>query len=468
MRKSYLERWLAQVPLWDATLAVLSANVAQTYLVGGSVRDALLERRGHDVDIAVAGEAMSLARRVADALGGAYVPLDAEHDVARVVISVGQDRYHLDFAGLRAEDIEGDLWARDYTINAMAVAIDDGLGEFYDPTGGERDLAAGLVRITQERAFADDPLRILRGLRLRGLFDFSLTPETEMLARHWLFALEGVSAERIRDELYQILILPRAAHSLRYGAELGLFQVVLSEVEECLEQGLEILGTLERAFAFKGGENRGDLLIPFEKDLRKYWEEELAGGRPRWAALKLATLLSVVPRAACVGARVAKRLKLSTKEIHHIVNTIRGSLWDDVWGAEGRVDALTAHRFFRGLGKEGVDGAVVAAAGCLAKDGVHGRGLSVEETVARAESLLCIWFERYEEIVEPPALLSGHDVMELLRVKPGPIVGRALRRLTEAQVRGLVETRAEAVAYLRQAFGEEGGCTSTTEAPLDL
>lgn len=467
MRKGLLERWLTRVPLWDTTLAVLSGDVPQTYLVGGSVRDALLERPGHDVDIAVAGEAMSLARRVANALGGAYVPLDAEHDVARVVISVGQDQYHLDFAGLRAEDIEGDLWARDYTINAMAVAIDGGLGEFYDPTGGERDLAAGLVRITQERAFADDPLRILRGLRLRGLFGFSLTPETEMLARHWLFALERVSAERIRDELCQILALPRAVRSLRYGARLGLFRVVLSEVGERLEQALEILCMLERTFALDGGEEGEDILAPFEKDLREYWEKELAGGRPRWTVLKLAAFLSVVPRAACVGARIAKDLKLSTKEVHYIVNTIRGSLWGDVWGPRARVDALTAHRFFRDLGKAGTNGAVVAAVGRLAEDGVHGRSLSAEETIARGERLLHIWFERYEEIVEPPLLLSGHDVIRLLEVEPGPVVGRALRRLTEAQVKGLVETRAEAVAYLRRAFGKEGGCTLTREGRSD-
>ncbi|MGM0399904.1 MAG: hypothetical protein ACQEQT_01225 [Chloroflexota bacterium] len=452
MRRALLERWLGRVPLWDVTLAMLSAETAQTYLVGGSVRDALLERSGHDVDIAVAGEAMGLARRVADALGGAYVPLDAEHDVARAVICRGGARYQLDFAGLRADDIEGDLWARDYTINAMAVAIDDGLGEFYDPTGGESDLAAGLIRITQERAFADDPLRVLRGLRLRGLFGFSLTPETEMLARQWFSALERVSVERIRDEFFQILALPCAAHSLRYGARLGLFRVVLSELEGCLKRALEVLATLERTFTPENG--RKEFLGAFRKDLWKGWKEELAGGRARRGALKLATLLSVLPHAECVGARVAQCFKLSTKEIHHVKNTIRGSLWRDIWGAEGQVEALAAHRFFRDLVEAGVDGAVVALAGRLADDGVHATGLSLDETISRTESLLRIWFERYEEIVAPPSLLSGHDVIRLLGIEPGPIVGRALQQLTEAQVEGRVSTKEEAETYLRQNFGK--------------
>jgi hypothetical protein len=118
------------------------------------------------------------------------------------------------------------------------------------------------------------------------------------------------------------------------------------------------------------------------------------------------------------------------------------------------LDALTAHCFFRELGEAGVDGAVVALVGRLADDGVHAGGLSIEETIARTEILLRAWFEKYEEIVDPPLLLSGDDVIHVLDVDPGPIVGRALRRLTEAQVKGLVETEEEAVAYLCQAFGE--------------
>ncbi|MEA3407044.1 MAG: hypothetical protein U9R48_03045 [Chloroflexota bacterium] len=455
MRKALLKRWLDQVPFWDATVGILSAAALRTYVVGGSVRDALLERPGHDVDIAVAGEAMALARRVADALGGAYVPLDAEHDVARVVIFARGDQYHLDFAGLRAEDIEGDLWARDYTINAMAVAVDDGLGEFYDPTGGESDLASGLLRITQDRAFADDPVRILRGLRLRGILGFSLTPETERLARHWLFALARVSAERIRDEVLQILDLPCAVPSLRYGAELGLFRVVLPELGPYLERALETLAALERSFS--GEEENDDVghFRPFCNDLRSHWAEKLAGGRSRWTVLKLAAMLSIIPEAEDVGARVAKGLRLSTKEVHFVGNVIRGSLCGDVWKPRGRVDALTAHRFFRELGAAGVDAAVTAAAGRLAADGVHARDLSLEETIARGRGLLDAWFKRRAEIVEPQPLLSGHDVIRILDVDPGPIVGRALRRLTEAQVEGRVETKAEGVAYLRQVFGAE-------------
>ncbi|MFP3895799.1 MAG: hypothetical protein ACLFV5_03015 [Anaerolineales bacterium] len=455
MRKALLERWLARVPLWDATMTVLSTDATRTYLVGGSVRDALLERPGHDVDIAVAGGAMGLARRVSDALGGAYVPLDAEHDVARVVIFLGDARYHLDFAALRAEDIEGDLWARDYTINAMAVAIDDGLGEFYDPTGGQQDLDAGLIRVTQDGAFADDPLRILRGLRMRGLFGFSLTPETERLACRWLFALERVSAERIRDEFFQILGLSCAARSLRYGAELGLFHVVLPELERCLERALGVLATLEHAFGLEEWEESTDLLCSFGSALREHWEERLAGGRTRWTALKFAALLSVIPRTACRGARIARRFKLSTREIGYIGDVIRGSFWDTIWDADHEVDALTAHRFFRDVAEAGVDGTIVALVGRLADDGVHARGLSIEETIARTQRVLQMWFERYEEIVEPSPLLSGHEVIRFLGVEPGPIVGRALRHLTETQVRGLVETKEEAVAYLHQAFGDK-------------
>jgi hypothetical protein len=132
---------------------------------------------------------------------------------------------------------------------------------------------------------------------------------------------------------------------------------------------------------------------------------------------------------------------------------IRGSFCGAIWRPGTKVDALTAYRFFHELGEGGVGGAIVAVVGRLADNGVHGRGLTTEETAARGRRLLESWFERHDEIVDIQPLLSGDAVMRVLDVEPGPIVGRALRRLTEAQVQGLVETEEEAVAYLRQAFG---------------
>ncbi|HLE01878.1 MAG TPA: hypothetical protein VI877_00120, partial [Dehalococcoidia bacterium] len=123
----------------------------KVYLVGGYVRDLILGRETRDIDIAVEGSALEVARRAAAALGGSFVPLDQERGIARVV----GEGFSLDFASLKGE-ISRDLGGRDFTINAMAITLD---GQVVDPFGGREDLEARLIRALGEQAFEEDPVR---------------------------------------------------------------------------------------------------------------------------------------------------------------------------------------------------------------------------------------------------------------------------------------------------------------------
>ena len=108
------------------------------YLVGGPVRDLLLGRRIHDLDFVLAGDALKVGRLTANALQGAYYPLDAERETARVIlIHPDGHRDVLDFAAMRGDDIEADLRARDFTINAMALPLNEPR-KLIDPLGGAR------------------------------------------------------------------------------------------------------------------------------------------------------------------------------------------------------------------------------------------------------------------------------------------------------------------------------------------
>ncbi|MBC7255649.1 MAG: CCA tRNA nucleotidyltransferase, partial [Chloroflexi bacterium] len=154
--RAALQAWLEAMPFRREAVAHLMAAQEAVYLVGGSVRDALLGRHGYDLDVVIEGSAIALGRRLADALRGAFFVMDREHDVARVVVRQGEAYYHVDLAGLRAKEIEGDLRARDFTINAMAVPLRAGLGELLDPTGGLDDLRRKVLRAAYEGAFRDD------------------------------------------------------------------------------------------------------------------------------------------------------------------------------------------------------------------------------------------------------------------------------------------------------------------------
>jgi hypothetical protein len=133
-----LEGWLHAVPLRLRVLAEVRASGVPAFIVGGTLRDALLGRESHDLDLAVAGDAISLARRVADAVGVAFVPLDREHDVARAVpIAPRAGAFRLCGAAW-APTSNADLRARDFTVNAMGVAAAGPWERLLEPTGWPR------------------------------------------------------------------------------------------------------------------------------------------------------------------------------------------------------------------------------------------------------------------------------------------------------------------------------------------
>ena len=191
------------------SLQVLSALAAarglRVYLVGGSVRELALGRQAPDLDLAVSAQTLELARELAAALNGTFVLLDEGERTARVV---WQEEI-LDLAEFRAPTLEGDLQARDFTVNAMALDLDAVLGRrllaLVDPAGGLRDLAQGLIRVVAPENLGYDPLRLLRAYRFAATHGFRLTPETEAAVRRYLPGFSRVAGERIHQELFLLL-----------------------------------------------------------------------------------------------------------------------------------------------------------------------------------------------------------------------------------------------------------------------
>ncbi|MGI5916119.1 MAG: hypothetical protein ACOX9A_06685 [Anaerolineae bacterium] len=430
-----VETWIDEEPFRRRVVEYVGAHSAEVYLVGGTVRDALLRRAGCDLDFAVSDRAIDLAREVADLLGAAYVAMDEAHDVGRVVVRLHGRTHHIDFAGYRAADIDSDLRARDFTVNAMAVAVEpNGLGAFLDPTGGRDDLSLGLLRAAYAGAFFDDPVRILRGVRLRGSLGLMWTAETEALAQEALAGLGNVSPERARDELAQILDLDDAAGTLRYAATLGVPGMVIPDLSDAnrLERGISLVEALVETRARL--ESDSDL-GRYSRALAAHLNAPMPGGRPLRISLWLAAMLVGVDGPERAG-KIARGLRLSAAEVRHVGRAVGAREHLAAADRGAGCDTLWAHRYFRRAGAAGVCGALLA----LADDVIE----SVE-----AACLLSAWFEAHERLVDPPLLLNGREVMDLLGVAQGPMVGRLLDALREAQVTGDVSTRQEAERFLR-------------------
>jgi tRNA nucleotidyltransferase/poly(A) polymerase len=169
----------------------------EAWIVGGAVRDELLGRPLVDLDVA-SHDPQGAARAYARRSVGAPFPLSERHGAWRVALDGGRT---VDFTPLRG-GIEGDLATRDFTINAIALPV--GGGEPVDPTGGRDDLELGVLRAVREEIFQDDPVRLLRAVRLEDELGFRLAPMTEELVRRDASLVAAPAGERILGELQRL------------------------------------------------------------------------------------------------------------------------------------------------------------------------------------------------------------------------------------------------------------------------
>ena len=249
--------------LTDA-VSSLGDRAAGVYLVGGTVRDILLGEESFDIDIAVDGDAIELARSLAATLEGRVTPhqrfgtavvLYGEHE--RVDVVTTRTEFYdapgalptVERAGLRE-----DLFRRDFTINAMAVSLQPSdFGRLVDPFGGRSDLAAGLLRVLHNLSFIDDPTRIFRAIRYEARYGLRLDEHSARLARACIeMGLVGdLSSARLRDELQALLDDPAAAGGILRLGELAADRAIHShlradaEAAKLFERALEVRDELD-------------------------------------------------------------------------------------------------------------------------------------------------------------------------------------------------------------------------------
>ena len=199
----------------------------RAWLVGGAVRDRVLGRDSADLDIVIDGDPAQAARSLVRAgTGTTCFELSGEFGAWRVLARDG--RWQIDLEGLRGGSLEADLALRDFTVNAVAEPLAG--GEPIDPLGGLSDLAARRLRVVSEHAFNDDPLRVLRLVRMAVERDLLIEPETIRHARAVLGALETVAAERVFMELRRIISSTDPLGGLALMDEIGVTQVLLPEL----------------------------------------------------------------------------------------------------------------------------------------------------------------------------------------------------------------------------------------------
>lgn len=466
----------------------------EAYIVGGSVRDALRGRAMRDLDIAVDRDAMPFARRLADALGGHFVALDDANVIARVVLHDAALSY-IDVAQLQGS-LDDDLRRRDFTVDALAVCIGD--SAIIDICGGLDDLAARRVRMTAERAFDDDPLRLVRGARIAAELGFEIEPETAEAIRARAARVLESSAERRRDELIRIFALDAAAPAVRLLDDLRLLDALLPEVTagrgvtqpkehsyDVLEHGIRAVEAMDIMLATeRPSADRAwmwDVLWRIfswcEAPLRAYIAVGLSEGRSRGALLKLTALLHDIakPRTrsvetdgrirflghadegAAMATQILRRHRFSARETAFVARLVEEHLRPVQLAPAGEVPTGRAlYRFHRDLG-----GAVEAVLLLSLADAAAARGerMTSEGWSSQAAYMnsLLVRLQGEEGIVDAPRLLTGHDIMVEFGLSEGPRIGHLLEALREAQATADVRDRQGALAFVRAFIDAQTG-----------
>lgn len=468
------------------------------YLVGGAVRDAVLGRPVHDLDFAVPSDALRLARILADKLSAAFYPLDEENDTARlVIIHPDGERDILDFAGFRGQTLEDDLRGRDFTLNA--VALDLHSGELLDPLGGLADLRAKRLRACSDTSLSDDPVRILRAVRQAAAFGLTIDPATRQQMKSAAPALVSVSAERVRDEILKILAGPQPDTSLRALDMLGVLPHVLPDlgamkgveqspphVQDVWSHTLSVLRHLEAILDLLGPQYNeqksnadvynGLLVLKlgrYRAQLAEHLAQKLNTDRPLRALLFLAALYHDVEKPSTrtvedsgrirffehdeKGAQTVLRraiaMRLSNDEMDRVKTIIahhmRVHAYTDRLRRGHEVSRKAIYRFFRDAGPAGVDIILHSLADMRAtfEHTLPQDAWAAELDVCRA--LLEAYWETPEQVVRPPQLLNGNDLMKELGLTPGREIGLLLEVIRENQAEGDISSREEALMFAR-------------------
>jgi poly(A) polymerase len=223
--------------LSSAYLADLISLVSQPlYLVGGSVRDLLIGVPNiKDIDLLMPSGSEEIARAFADKIGGSFFVLDEKRKITRVVKHDSGGVVQFDFTNFEGPDLHADLARRDFTINAMAVDMRGlletrTLGGLIDLFDGQEDIRQKLIRVADPKVLDDDPLRLLRAARFAATLGFNIEKTTAWHIRDRAELVSRPSAERIRDEFFQILSVAGAGRNLLLMESLGLLSKLLPEL----------------------------------------------------------------------------------------------------------------------------------------------------------------------------------------------------------------------------------------------
>lgn len=425
-------------------LNILTKAGFEAYAVGGSVRDMLMNRPTRDWDFTTNATPQQILTLFPDGFydnvfGTVGVPQEngEVYEITTFRTEWGyKDHRHPDKVSW-GKTLEEDLARRDFTINAIALGLARSKLSIIDPHHGARDIKAKLVRAVgdPQRRFTEDALRLLRAVRIATELEFLIESSTFQAIVKNAFLIKEISGERIRDELFKILETRYPADGFMLLRNSGLLKEILPE----LEKGFGIpqaspgrhhiydIGT-HSFLSLKNCPSK-DPLVRFATLLHDV-------GKPVTFAKDKKDMITFYNHEV-IGASIARnigtRLRFSKKQVGRLVTLVR---WHQFSVDEKQTDSAL-RRFIRRVGKENLGDILDLRIGDRLGGGAR-------ETSWR----LKLFIKRLGEVQRQPFTVAdlkvdGHDVMQILNIGPGPLVGKILNQLFEKVVEDIKKNNRE-------------------------
>jgi tRNA nucleotidyltransferase/poly(A) polymerase len=445
------------VPLLDA----LKAH-GEIYLVGGTVRDFLLEHPSTDFDLMVPGGPEVLARELSKTAEGRIVALS--EDEIRFVV---KRKLWLDIARARGKNVEEDLTRRDFTINSMAVDLRNP-DELIDPHGGRKDLKKGIVRTLSETNLTDDPLRILRAFRFASQLEFKIEKKTFLWMTKNAELLDDSAKERVRYELLHLFRGKQVARTLYSMHESGVLLVLFPELkalsgtqqifygkQDLLYHSLKTVDELERVLKDFDGSD----FAPYREHFATLFRSE------KWRSLLLLSalfhdlgkpetlsyddegrthFLGHDKLSAILTDRMTRRLRFSKKERTFLATLAGSHMYPHLLAREDRITSRALNRYARKTGEFAFLLILLAYADAQATP-PHEKGLEGHLELARSLDE----FIKEKRKKPKPRLVTGHDLIDL-GLEPGPLFRKILEEIEDQQAEGGVKTRKQALTLAKE------------------
>ncbi|MGK7884968.1 MAG: CCA tRNA nucleotidyltransferase [Crocosphaera sp.] len=389
------------------------------YLVGGMVRDALLNRSRDylDLDFVLPNLVIKTAKNIANQYKAGFVILDAERNIARVVFEQGT----VDFAQQEGDSIEKDLSRRDFTINAIAYNFHQ--QKLIDPFNGLEDLEIKTMRMISIKNLQDDPLRLLRAYRQAAQLNFIIEPETRQTLAELSSLINQVAAERVQSELNYLLVNYRGSQWLSEITKDGLLKPWLPEIKN---NNLQLLEDIDRSIELLQNQLKEDNfnnLFELQEDQTIYSS----------SFLQRARLTCLVSTDSKIAKEQLINLKYSNQDIKAVINVLNNLPWLEK--NQQNISLRELYFLFLELGTNFPIFALVA----LGKN-------TNNDLILK---LITHYLDPQDKLAHPIPIITGHDLINYLNIKPSPQVGKLLTEVSIAQIEGKIDSKAEALEFAR-------------------